>query len=315
MKIEIIDRDENFFCVIQDNWIDTNTFIKWFNEHEDTIQEYLLKYGVIRFKKTGLKSPEDFQKFISNIHIEPLYYVDGNSPRTKISSKVYTSTEYPSEVFISMHNELSYSNYFPKKIFFYCLTPALSGGETTVLNGITFLQKLNLEIMQDFFDRNIIYIRNLHGGKGVGPSWQETFETNDKEVVEKFCTANQIKMIWKKDDSLRLEQIRPTTLIHPALHKKVWFNQADQFHPSNNPPEVYEAMKFVYKTEEFPLYVNYEDGTDIPESIFAHIREVAKKHLISIPWEKEDIMLVDNLSTLHGRNPFSSTREILVSMS
>src|SRR4051812_30632868 len=38
-----------------------------------------------------------------------LAYVHGNSPRTKVGRNVYTSTEYPPEFTISMHNELSYA--------------------------------------------------------------------------------------------------------------------------------------------------------------------------------------------------------------
>src|SRR5688572_17781259 len=36
-----------------------------------------------------------------------LAYVHGNSPRTKVGQNVYTSTEYPPEYTISMHNEMS----------------------------------------------------------------------------------------------------------------------------------------------------------------------------------------------------------------
>lgn len=39
-----------------------------------------------------------------------LAYVHGNSPRTKVGSNVYTSTEYPQEFTISMHNEMSYAH-------------------------------------------------------------------------------------------------------------------------------------------------------------------------------------------------------------
>ena len=35
-----------------------------------------------------------------------LAYVHGNSPRTKVGRHVYTSTEYPQEYTISMHNEM-----------------------------------------------------------------------------------------------------------------------------------------------------------------------------------------------------------------
>jgi alpha-ketoglutarate-dependent taurine dioxygenase len=213
-----------------------------------------------------------------------------------------------------MHNELSYSNYYPNQIFFYCLIPPAVGGETTILNGNTFIEKLNPEIMGDFFERNIKYIRNLHGGSGMGPSWQETYETDDKEKVDAFCKANNIKTFWKENNKLRLEQIRPTIITHPTTGKKVWFNQADQFHPSNNSEEVYEAMKMLYTKNDFPLYVCYEDDSEIPEVVFSHVREAFIEHTIKHPWQKGNLMLVDNVSALHGRNAFEGDRKVLISM-
>jgi hypothetical protein len=42
-----------------------------------------------------------------------LAYVHGNSPRSKVGENVYTSTEYPPQLTISMHNELSYAARWP----------------------------------------------------------------------------------------------------------------------------------------------------------------------------------------------------------
>ena len=34
---------------------------------------------------------------------------------------------------------------------------------------------------------------HLHGGNGLGPSWQDTFETSDRGTVEEFCTRAGIR--------------------------------------------------------------------------------------------------------------------------
>ena len=67
---------------------------------------------------------------ISNLPIDTTSYVGGDSPRTKLSSKIYTSTEYPADQQIVLHNEMSFSNNYPRYLFFYCELPSLQGGET-----------------------------------------------------------------------------------------------------------------------------------------------------------------------------------------
>ena len=43
---------------------------------------------------------------------------------------MYTSTEYPADQSISLHNELSYAHRWPEKLFFFCQTEPQRGGET-----------------------------------------------------------------------------------------------------------------------------------------------------------------------------------------
>lgn len=314
MQTEIVNKQDDFFCIIREGWKDADDFIKWFGEEKKSIQNLLQIHGVIRFEQTRLKSETDFQNFAHVHNQDAGDYVDGNSPRTKLSSNIYSSTEYPAQAFISLHNELSYSTYVPEQLFFYCLIPASTGGETTILDGAAFLDQLDPAVMGDFLDRQIKYTRNLHGGQGMGLSWQETFETKDKSTVEKFCAEQEIQLTWKADGGLRLQQVRPTTLLHPRTQKRVWFNQADQFHPTNNAADVYEALCMIYEKEDFPLYVTYKNGDEIPGSILDHVRQTSRQNMIAIPWEQEALMLVDNFSALHGRNPYTGERRTLLSI-
>src|SRR5262245_26093009 len=71
-----------------------------------------------------------------------LAYVHGNSPRTKVGKNVYTSTEYPPEYTISMHNEMSYSHQWPARLLFFCAKPAETGGATPVVDGLRWLESL-----------------------------------------------------------------------------------------------------------------------------------------------------------------------------
>jgi len=163
------------------------------------------------------------------------------------------------------------------------------------------------------------YVRNLHGGRGarIGKSWQETFETTSRDSVETFCRQGRIAFEWKADGGLRLIQTGPATARHPRTGEKVWFNQLEQFHPSSNPPDVYEALQELFgdTPEEMPQYASFGDGTPVPGAMLADIRTAMDQQTVVFPWEHGDLMIIDNMLTAHGRAPYTGPRKILVSMS
>lgn len=281
------------------------------------IKKLLIENGAILFKSFEIDDAVKLEDCVNAFPGSSLDYVDGNSPRTKLHGKVYTSTEHPPEEFISLHNELSYGNQWPNYLFFCCAIAPLKGGSTIIADSRAILSDLSENTKKAFKEKGVEYIRNLHGGYGAGPSWQDTFETDQKEVVEDYCKTNDIIFTWDSDDGLRLTQKRKAVIQHPISNDEVWFNQADQFHPSTNSEEVYKALIEIYEDDpkSMPQYVTFCNGEEIPLMMLEEIRSVAKKNTIIFEWEQGDLMLVDNILTAHGRTPFEGPRKILVSMS
>nr|BFF38235.1 hypothetical protein BACY1_00400 [Tenacibaculum mesophilum] len=122
-------------------------FIKFYKE--GNFDELLTKFGSIKFSGLNIDSTQTFGEITNGISKNFLDYVDGNSPRTKLEGKVYTSTEYDNTQKITMHNELSYSSTWPKKIFFSCVQPAAVGGETTLADGRLILKEMNPSIVKE----------------------------------------------------------------------------------------------------------------------------------------------------------------------
>jgi alpha-ketoglutarate-dependent taurine dioxygenase len=285
---------------------------------EQKLDELLYRHGAILFRGFGIDTAERFQSFIDGLPGKKPRYIDGNSPRTKVSHSVYTSTEYPPEVWISLHNELSYSYSWPSRLYFCCVVPAQTGGSTTVADSRAILRRLSPATVRLFEEKGVTYVRNLHGGSGatIGKSWQQTFETESKADVEAYCQAGNIQYEWKPDGSVRLVQKGPGTLAHPKTGERVWFNQIEQFHPSSNPPEVYEALSLIYGDTPFdmPQYACFGDGQPESDEILAEIRAAMVAETVAFPWERGDVMIVDNVLAAHGRSPFTGPRKILLSM-
>lgn len=294
----------------------TDALVSLWAEHRQWLDAQLYLHGAILFRGFGISEQDIFESTISKLNKQPLDYRDGNSPRTKVSNGIYTSTEYPPQYFISLHNELSYSAQWPARLFFCCVLEPQEGGQTPLVNSRSLLRNLPPALVEQFRSRKVKYIRNLHGGLGFGPSWQKAFQTSNRADVQKFAEASEMTLHWKNDGSVSVSNIRPATAIHPVTGEEVWFNQADQFHPSTHPPEIYHQMLTIYKgrENELPQNVSFGDGSLIPLEYLETIRQTARNQLILFPWRNGDLLVVDNMLVAHGRMPFKGPRRILVSM-
>jgi alpha-ketoglutarate-dependent taurine dioxygenase len=292
-----------------------STLVDFFNEFRSGIETLLLKSGAVLFSGVDISSRDIFEATVSRMGDDFINYADGNSPRTKLSDKVYTSTEFDPAQSITMHNELSYSAKWPSRIFFSCIQPSETGGETPLADGRLVLKHMDAGLVEKIRQEGVIYYRNLHGGEGFGPSWQDTFETNSREAAEAFCREAAIDFVWKDDGGLRLIQKRKGILEHPVTGELVWFNQVDQFHPYHLGQQTYEVMMDMYgSTDALPTYASFGDGSSIPNEVIASIKEIFNNIEVVRPWEKGDLVLVDNVLVSHGRKPFTGARQILVSM-
>ncbi|MCG8914459.1 TauD/TfdA family dioxygenase [Actinokineospora sp. PR83] len=243
-----------------------------------------------------------------------LAYVHGNSPRTKVGRDVYTSTEYPPAHTISMHNEMSYAARWPARLAFFCDRAAGTGGATPVVDGQRWLAALDPGVRAAFAG-GVRYTQNLHGGKGFGKSWQETFETDDRGAVERFLADAEAQWWWRPDGGLRVTQLRAATTRHPGTGAEVWFSQADQWHPDTLGDEVARALRSIMPEEDMPQAVSYADGAPIPAEHVRHVRERGLAEAVDVDWRAGDLLLVDNVRVAHGRRPFTGPRRVLVAMS
>ena len=242
-----------------------------------------------------------------------LAYLRGNTPRSKVGGNIYTSTEYPPDQSISMHSELSYAHRWPSRLLFYCETPAQRGGATALADAAVWLTSIDAEVRAAFAN-GLRYVQNLHDGVGLGKSWQQSFETEERAVVERFLADSGAEWDWLAD-GLRVSQTRPATLRHPVTTDEVWFNQVDQWHSAGLPDAVRTALLRIVPEDELPQTVTFADGTPIPADYVRHVREIGWRHAFDVAWAAGDLLLVDNQAVAHARRPYAGERRILVAMS
>ena len=285
----------------------------WAGTNAKLIETELLKHGAILFRGFNVGEVAGFNRFTRTVAGELLDYREPSSPRTEVGDKIYTSTEYPATQWIQLHNEMSYSHRWPRKVFFFCLTPAEQGGATPIAHGGQVFQSLDPKLRERFIEKKVMYVRNFGGGLDL--TWQHVFGTADRSEVERYCRVAGIEFEWKGGDRLRTRQVRQAVLTHPSNGAKLWFNQAHAFHVSTLESAVREALLSEMRAEEIPRNAFYGDGSTIETPVIDEIREVYREASVRFPWQRGDILMLDNLLVAHGREPFSGKRQIMVAMS
>ncbi len=287
--------------------------LNFINQLRELVFESLQFSGAVLIRGLLNDDINEFKTFFDVMEDSHLQYVEGNSPRTKILENIYTTTEYDQTKEISLHNEMSYASVWPTRLYFYCITPATHGGETTIANSREIFNKLNPILIDKFKTFGIKYIRNMHGGYGIGKSWQDTFETSDVNLVKQILDSKGYTYTWN-DDNLCTEIILPALMRHPITGEMSWFNQAEQWHSSSLDSETLGGLLEIMDEEYFPHYVEFGNGDKIETNDLNQIRDIQRHLKCCHQWQKGDILIIDNILTAHGRMPFIGKRKILVSM-
>jgi alpha-ketoglutarate-dependent taurine dioxygenase len=314
MRTAIVDTARGFPLVIERDG-EPAGLVTFAREHRDLLNARVREHGAVLLRGFETAAPEAFAALVTALGGLPLDYVHGNSPRTKLTSaNVYTSTEYPPEFPIPLHNEMSYASRWPRRLFLHCVTAPTAGGRTPIADSREILRRLPGGVRERFTTKGVLYAQNLHGGMGLGRSWQDTYETADAATVEGHLRDLEVDFEWTADGGLRTRQRRPATLVHPELGEEVWFNQADQWHWSGAGPGLGEELVDLLGEDDLPTSCSYGDGSPIALGDLAEVRRVSQECAVRFDWRPGDLMMLDNMRLAHGREPYSGQRRILLAM-
>jgi alpha-ketoglutarate-dependent taurine dioxygenase len=291
--------------------VDGVDLIAWTKSNRGLLEDRILNHGGILFRGFNVSTVSEFEQFMTALAGELLDYSYRSTPRTQVSGKIYTSTEYPAHQTISLHNEMSYTRQWPMVIGFFCVEPAAEGGETPIADSRKVFNRIDSEIRELFTRKNVMYRRNY--GESLDLPWQVVFQTQDRAEVESFCRQAGIKFEWKSDERLRTSQVCQAVASHPRTGEMVWFNQAHLFHVSSLKSEIRESL-LASADGELPRNAFYGDGSPIEDSVLEEIRAAYLNEAIVFPWHRGDILILDNMLTAHGRRPYRGARKIVVGM-
>ena len=284
---------------------------RWAADHRDALHAVLAEHGSLLVRGLGLRDAAETEavfRQLGNLMTER----EAFAPRRSYAKGVYSSSKWPPNQPMCMHHELSYALQFPGLMLFACLIAPAAGGATPVADSPTVLHALPAELVERFERVGWLLIRNYNDD--IGASIAGAFGTDDRSAVESYCRANAIQFEWQADGAFRTWQRRSAILAHPLTGQRCWFNQVAFLNEWTIEPEVREYLVDVYGEDGLPFNTRFGDGDPIGADVVQAIHQVYEASTVREPWQAGDLMIVDNIRTAHGREPFQGPREVLVAM-
>lgn len=299
--------------------------VQWCGSNRKTINAALLEFGGVVFSGFPIR-PIDFKAVAQEISpTPPIKYVGGVAKRPMLEDGVGLANTMDKRCVILQHHEMAYYRSWPMKIFFYCETPPTSGGETPVSSTRNFMKKISPDIVKQFAEREVMYTRN-YLNEGVISSWQDSFNTNDKQMIEKICREMGVICEWR-GESLHTKHVAQGIAIHPQTGESLWHNTAIRNYNCGKKGQITPYLRAVRPIfsehqlsellntnhEDLPCNTYYGDGEFIESDAIEEISRVLENEKVSFSWKPGDLMVLDNMLAFHGRNAFEGDqRRILV---
>ncbi|MGW0435656.1 TauD/TfdA family dioxygenase [Micromonospora sp. NPDC003197] len=272
----------------------------------------LVEHGGVLFRGFDVGGIDGFDRVVRTLSGDPLTYTERSSPRSTIKGQVYTSTDYPPEEEIFLHNENSYQAAWPLTLYFYCVTPPTSLGATPLADVRRVYQEIDPAVREEFARRRWMVVRNFH--PDFGTPWQHVFNTDDRDEIAAYGEKNGIKIEWFGKDGMRTTSVRDAVHYRPGSDVPRWFNHATFFHVSTLAKDLQEALLAMFGEEGLPTNTYYGDGGTIPDDVMDHLRSVYRSASVRFDYHQDDVLVVDNMTAAHAREPFTGPRKIAVAM-
>jgi alpha-ketoglutarate-dependent taurine dioxygenase len=284
----------------------------YLTEHRAELRARLREHGAVLLRGLDLNGVDGFDQTVRALAGPPLTYTERSSPRSTIKGQVYTSTDYPPSEEIFLHNENSYQATWPMSLFFYCIHAPESLGSTPLADTRTIYGLIDPSVRDEFERRGWMVARNYTPGFGL--PWQQVFGTTDRDEVSAYCARNGVETQWLPDDALRTRARRTAVHRHPETGEVLWFNHITFFHVTTLAEDVCEGLRTLLGEEGLPTNSYYGDGGRIPDDVVAHLRDCYRTARRRFDWAAGDVLMVDNMLSAHGREPFTGPRKIAVAM-
>jgi len=224
--------------------------------------------------------------------------VSDNQDDTLLSTRYDYGREKQDTFGLPLHGEMYYVDHRPILLWFYCVQPAASDGETTICDGTRIYNRLSPKWQELLQSQRLKYLRQYQDGE-----WQKIYQSENPHDAVEFCKFNGISATFEE-----ATKILRTEYVYPAIVNSRWGNHT--VYINNILPVVWQE-----NMGRETSVVRLEDGSKIPQEMIDEVVAIQQQEMIALAWKPQEFAVLDNTRTLHGRRAFTDTdRDVYLRM-
>ena len=308
---------------------DASAASSWIVRRQREIEAALSISGALLLRGWPLRGASDFGALVSSFAgWSDLPYEDSLSyaVRLPVCDRVCTTNEGKTGGMV-FHHEQAQAPRFPSRLFFYCETPATSGGGTGVCPSDVVWSRLAAAypaFAAACETHGLIYSATLPPEQdtsvGVGRSWKSFFGVDNSVAAEARMAALGYTWEWRAGESLYmrtpvLAAVRKTVDANGAT-RKVFFNQAIAQYLANarDFSRGKGSADIVSGEDLLAQYLCFGDGSRVPTEPLEFANAVCNETAVELDWRAGNVALLDNFLVMHARRAYEGPRRVLASL-
>jgi alpha-ketoglutarate-dependent taurine dioxygenase len=307
---------------------DLQAAVEWVREYRGGLDDVLLTRGAYVLRNFPVVDTTSFDSIIESYSSADMDYSGGATVRGTVQGRIYEATRLPPDLSLTLHQEMSYLPQWPGRLAFYCHVAAATGGETIICDMRTAGAAMPAAFFEAIDQRGVLYCRNFRDqGDTRQPildtihrTWQDVFLTDDKAIAEAGCVRMGLDYRWNDDGSLTTEFRTAGVIEHPATGERVWFNQIPaqtmrtKIERRFGPAITALIEEYYPPGRTRPTETSFGDGGAIDPADIDAVYDALDSVTVAFPWQAGDVMVLDNVLTAHGRNPYTGDRDVQVAL-
>src|SRR5437016_13023690 len=127
----------------------TGDVARWAAEHRDALRAFVAEHGSLLVRGLPLRDAAETGAVFRQLG-SLMAEREAFAPRRRYAEGVYSSSKWPPNQHMCMHDELSYAVELPSLMLFASLVPPTSGGAPQVADSPIVLHALTAELVERF---------------------------------------------------------------------------------------------------------------------------------------------------------------------
>ncbi len=327
MKLELHQNLENLWIVQCDSNVQSPVEVGDFLESNKEIINDGVKKGMsFYFKGFPVSNAKEYESALKKLNPNFLPYTGAKVRKeSELSSVLYRPTSTPGFRKNFLHNEMAYQPEIPPIITVFCEQPG-RGGETLLGDQRAVWKSIRADYREKIVTKKLKFVRTLVNKSrthdfmsnnfdfmATFPSWQNNFNSSDKDEVRNQLVTSGFEVDWTDKDDLIFSCVIDPFKEHPETGERMWVNNSHlfQLHPKVYGRLLYTMFKMYLSTSSRPMTTClYGDGEKIEPEVITNILEATNNNEVPVALKKGEFIYANNWTCGHGRKTFSGERRL-----